>query len=239
MALLMVVLGYAGVILYKTRPIDVYSMEKAGLFGDSFGVITCFFTALGFIGLLINLKEQRANSKKQFFENNFFQMLNHLNEITKDIDYVLKEPGPVITSFYGKSAFSELAGHLRNNYEVTSRELFFDPSKDEMQKVEFCYEKFWGLFGSKLGHYYRWLYNMLTYIDLYGGDNKDFYVKLVTAQLSNQELLLIYYNACFSRGKNFQNYIVKYQMMGNLESRELFLDEHESFISGVNFWRPK
>lgn len=46
-SLMLVVLGYAGVILYKTRPIDVYSMEKAGLFGDSFGVITCFFYSFG------------------------------------------------------------------------------------------------------------------------------------------------------------------------------------------------
>lgn len=242
------VLGYAGVIIKLTWPIDVYSVDKAGVFGDSFGVITCLFTALGFLGVLINLREQRRTSikqqqnlekqqesiEKQNFENTFFQMLNHLNEITKDVDFTISNLNNHSIKFYGRSAFDELSGQLRSIYQATSEGNNFPLS--ELDKTEKAYNKFWGLYSSKLGHYFRWIYNILNYIQTNNEADKEFYVKLVLAQLSNQELMLLFYNSCFKRGLNFIIYIRRYEMMSNLESRELIIPSHKELIPGVKFY---
>ncbi|WP_058959246.1 hypothetical protein [Type-E symbiont of Plautia stali] len=120
--LILIVILYAIFVLYKTRPIDVYSMERAGMFGDSFGVITCLFTALGFVGLLINLREQSSNNKRQVFENHFFQMLNHLNEITKDIN--VSEYNPILMrdeETVGRATFKTMNDALKVKYKFKKK----------------------------------------------------------------------------------------------------------------------
>lgn len=56
---LLVVIGYAVFLLCITSPISVLSIEKAGQFGDSFGVITCLFSGLAFSGVLVTVYLQR------------------------------------------------------------------------------------------------------------------------------------------------------------------------------------
>lgn len=240
--IILTVLGYAALILIKTWPIDVWSVDKAGVFGDSFGVITCLFTALAFLGVVISLETQRSysrqqqiNTEKQDFENNFFQMLSHLNELTKDIDFALKE-NRLVTIFYGRSAIDELTNIFKNYYrleEFSSNSLV---ARDEKEIIESCYNDFWREFGDKLGHYFRWLYNTYSYVNSKDNIDRFFYAKLISAQLSNQELFLIYYNSMFSRGKKFESLIKEYNIMSNLEKRELISPSHSEIIEGVIFW---
>lgn len=238
-SLILVVIGYAAAILFKTRPIDVYSMEKAGLFGDSFGVITCFFTALGFIGLLINLKEQRTYNNRQVFETNFFQMLSHLNEITKDVGYTKTHMTDPDSIYYGREAVFHLANIFKNYYGYNLFRSQGNYDKDRLENVIINFESFWDDHGGKLSHYFRWLYNILNFIESKDDIDKDFYVKLIFAQLSNQELFLIFYSALTPRGFNFQKFIIKYQMMSNFESSELLDESHSKFMSEANFWNKK
>lgn len=56
---LLVVGGYAYFLICTTAPVSALSIEKAGQFGDSFGVITCLFSGLAFSGVLVTLYLQR------------------------------------------------------------------------------------------------------------------------------------------------------------------------------------
>lgn len=56
---------YAFFLLCTTAPISELSIEKAGQFGDSFGVITSLFSGFAFSGVLITLMLQRDELKLQ------------------------------------------------------------------------------------------------------------------------------------------------------------------------------
>jgi hypothetical protein len=59
------VAGYAGTLLFLTWPIQEISINKSGVFGDSFGPLTSFFTALGFGGLIITILLQQRQLRAQ------------------------------------------------------------------------------------------------------------------------------------------------------------------------------
>lgn len=109
------VAGYAGALLFLTWPIQEISVEKSGVFGDSFGLLTSLFSGLAFAGLIITiimqkeelslqrqelgltrnelagqkeeLKLQNETLSVQRFENTFFNMLELLESCRKDINY--------------------------------------------------------------------------------------------------------------------------------------------------------
>lgn len=242
--ILSTVAGYGLLLLAITWPIDKFTVANAGVFGDSFGVITCLFTALGFLGLLINLFEQRtyialqqANAKKQEFESNFFQMLNHLNEITKDIGHTKNSIGDDPPSiYYGREAIYNLATLYRLTYGPNLSTIVSGDDINSFEHVTKSFETFWDHYGIKLSHYFRWLYNLLKFVESRDDIDKDFYVKLISAQLSNQELFLIFYSALTERGRNFQKFIIKYDMMSNFEPSELLNASHTKFIASTKFW---
>lgn len=84
------------------------------------------------------------------------------------------------------------------------------------------YEPFTG-HGTKIGHYFRHLYQTVKYVDSQNNENftdmlKYDYVKILRAQLSNFEQVLFYYNSISDLGKewNLNGYIIKYHLITNL-----------------------
>ena len=57
--IILIVSGYAMLIIYLTWPISEISINKAGVFGDSFGIITSLFSGLAFAGLIITILLQK------------------------------------------------------------------------------------------------------------------------------------------------------------------------------------
>lgn len=66
---LLLVSGYALFLLCVTAPVSAISIEKAGQFGDSFGIVTCLFSGLAFSGVLITLYLQREAIKRSEHEH--------------------------------------------------------------------------------------------------------------------------------------------------------------------------
>ncbi|QIL38333.1 hypothetical protein G7074_02985 [Pedobacter sp. HDW13] len=63
---------------------------------------------------------------------------------------------------------------------------------------------FYKNFHSELGHYFRYLYNLLQFTLKTRKPTNDHlnYINLIQAQLSNNELALIYYNVLSDKGLN-------------------------------------
>ena len=114
--IILVVLIYGGFIIYISWPITLGNVDKAGVFGDSFGVLTALFSGLAFAGIVFTILLQReelklqrkeltltreemarqhSTLKKQNFENTFFQMLRLHNDIVNAIDLKRVAPGKV------------------------------------------------------------------------------------------------------------------------------------------------
>ncbi|MFW9641928.1 hypothetical protein V3H44_22885 [Vibrio parahaemolyticus] len=58
-------IGYLGALFYLTWPISEFSIEKSGVFGDSFGPLTALFSGLAFAGMIITILMQREELKLQ------------------------------------------------------------------------------------------------------------------------------------------------------------------------------
>ncbi len=63
-----VVILYSGFLVFFTWPIDEFSINKAGSFGDSFGLLTSIFSGLAFAGMIITILLQREELKLQRIE---------------------------------------------------------------------------------------------------------------------------------------------------------------------------
>jgi hypothetical protein len=56
---------YAVLLIYATWPISELSISKAGVFGDSFGLLTSLFSGLAFSGVIITILLQREELQLQ------------------------------------------------------------------------------------------------------------------------------------------------------------------------------
>jgi hypothetical protein len=77
---------------------------------------------------------------------------------------------------------------------------------------------------NRLGHYYRHLYSTVKYVvskekeGLITYNKSREYLKVLRAQMSNDEQLMLYYNYIIGFGKDWENdgYLTKYRMLHNL-----------------------
>jgi hypothetical protein len=96
------------------------------------------------------------------------------------------------------------------------------PPVGEMSMLTYraSYKPFQGHQG-KLGHYFRHLYQLIKFVDsseILTFEEKYDYVRIIRAQLSVYEQILIYYNSFASFGKVWidQDYIVNYKLIKNI-----------------------
>lgn len=110
-------MAYGAIVIWCVWPISEFSISKAGTFGDSFGILTSFFTGIAFSGILATLFLQREDLKatrdelletrkemnlqsqtfaRQRFEDSFYQLLRLYKENLKDLSIRTQEELPRI-----------------------------------------------------------------------------------------------------------------------------------------------
>ncbi|ENY82804.1 putative phage abortive infection protein [Sphingopyxis sp. MC1] len=228
-----------------------------GEFGDFFGgVLNPLLTFLTFMGLLITIilqhtelresREEFARSadalefqnkaiERQNFEATFFQMLTLHNTIVSSIDLQSKD-GMVTT---GRDCFRVFYTRLTKLY----REKQEKPPRAgaggdaDRTKVVAAYNDFWRDHQLELGHYFRYLYNVIRFVKESGVGSAR-YLRLIRAQLSDQELLLLFYNCLTPQGEKFRELVEEFSLLDNLPRIRLLEKEHASFIDPSAFERP-
>ncbi len=63
--LVSIVVLYALLLVYITWPIQEFSIDKAGVFGDSFGILTSLFSGLAFAALIVTILLQKKELSYQ------------------------------------------------------------------------------------------------------------------------------------------------------------------------------
>jgi hypothetical protein len=93
----------------------------------------------------------------------------------------------------------------------------YDWKKAKMKERNLGYMPFEG-HQSRLGHYFRHLYEMVRYIDRNGGERSKEFAGMLRAQLSNHEQALLCLNSLSTIGAAWKNegLLVKYRMIKNL-----------------------
>lgn len=223
------------------------SLNSLGLFGDSFNVLTSLFTGLAFAGVIISvilqtkeleeargefrgqkeaLEKQQDEMKNQSFDNKFFQMLHLFNSIINSLIY--------LGNFHPS----------KGQYRKEGREVFKDLKRileEEIKEVndfnEFTinFKNFNNGHDTSFKYYFINLYQILKYID---NENTDIdrakrYTNIVRAQLSKNELILLFYNAAgveeFS-GNNYKGLVEKYSFFEHLRYEDLKPKEDYFFV---------
>jgi hypothetical protein len=190
---------------------------------------------------------QSETLKKQQFESTFFNLVNLHHKIVNSIDLqsrVDKYQGfekifargltdgekneKVIQITTGRDCFVKFCKGFRNIYRENKE------ADTEMIERELCnksYLEYYENHQSDLGHYFRNLYHIFKFIKNSDELDKKRYTSLVRAQLSNDELFLLFYNSSSDLGKDkFLPLIEEFHLLKNL-NREFFIKEnkHENF----------
>ena len=206
------------------------SYTNAGTFGDMFGGLNTLFTGFAFAGLVYTIVLQRkalrqaeneladakASNRQQHFENVFFQLLSLLNAIVDALTTNDKR---------GRDALFPLANNLICGLRL-------DPKADgeaEWKRIREYYSEFYDRFETSLAHYFRLVYRILRLIENSDMADKSFYVKTLRAQLSSQELVLLFHNGFSEKGAKMKPLLEKYALLKHLPESATAYPDHRNF----------
>lgn len=242
------------VVLWLLNWWYLVDIEDRGTFGDMFGGINALFSGLAFAGVIyaillqrrelelqrreleLNRSElagqrealtaQNATMERQSFESTFFQLLRLHNEILAAMDFpARKQPTQVVT---GRDCFSAFRSELAR---IWNKGLPEHMGSTELNRVNKTYLAFYNSRQADLGHYFRTLYNLIKFVDLSPVDDKRIYTNLIRAQLSSDELFLLFYNCLSDLGADrFKPLIEKYALFNNLNRETLIEPEKHSIL---------
>ncbi|MCA2411242.1 putative phage abortive infection protein [Rhizobium leguminosarum] len=223
-----------------------WAEKNLGTFGDFLGgVLNPVLTFLSFMALLFtiilqqreihagkktaeDLQEERRGdrlvSERMQFENTFFQMVAIHNTIVNSIDV---DRGPSKSQLRGRECFKYFCDQMLASYNSNS-------SADELQKSLTAHNDLWKSYQNDLAHYYRYLYNIIRFINE-SNVNKIRYIRILRAQLSDFELLVLFYNGLFPLATKFKAYVEFFTLFDNLPKDLLFNRSHEDFYDASAF----
>ena len=168
------------------------------------------------------MTHQTFTGARQRFENTFFQFLNTHNSMVGAME--LKSYNTLF-EYHGKNCFKEFVHRLR--VAVFAKKLL-DPHRPSISEMINSYNVFFEENENDLGHYFRNLYHIMKFIDETEIiDRKDVYSDFIRGQLSNFELVVLFYNCLTPFGfEKFKPLIEKYALLKNLNKKLLFSDDH-------------
>ena len=225
-----------------------------GQFGDTFGAVNALFAGLAFAGIIFaiilqkkelelqrqELKETRDEIRgqkeqlqaqdqtlqKQNFESSFFQLLSFHNEIVNSLlAQELTSQKKVEGRMCFRIFFQVLSLHYKS-YTNTSGQI-----KDDIDVLK----KFLLRGQPSIDYYFGHLYNTVKFVDQHKFikefEDKKSYTNLLRAQLSKNELGLLFYNCLSDRGAKFKCLVEKYALLEDMDFEILLEPEHQSLYS--------
>ena len=151
------------------------------------------------------LNAQNQTLQRQRFEGSFFQLLGQHSETVNSM--VILRNG----EFSGQDCFGlmfrELKENLHRNYTST-----------EEEDLKSAYEKVFLDNNQYIGRYFRHLYNIVRFVHQseVKSEGKAFYIDLIRAQLSSDELGLLFYHSLSKRGADFGGLFGKYDFFNEM-----------------------
>lgn len=222
-----------------------HKIAEWGQTGDFFGgILNPIFGFLSLMTLLVTLQQseeevhlsreqmkrsadalsaQANDSKQQTFERTFFELLRLYNEI---VGAFAIKPRVLSPSFQALQQSPEFGRDVLSTYrnELRKRLTVWIPhfKEEDLNTISSVWLGFYKDKQHQLGHYFRSLYNILKFIDQSKLENKKFYADILRAQLSDAELVIIFYNANSDFGREkLLPLIEKYNLLKHLNKNDL------------------
>ncbi|RCS43971.1 hypothetical protein DTL42_18475 [Bremerella cremea] len=209
-----------------------------GISGDFFGAINALFSALAFAAIIITLwmqkyelsqqreelemtrgvmvqqqqemREQNELLGKQRFETTFFRMLELHGQVVETLR-------TTDNANFGRSVVDDMVESILRFVYANEG----DPGLTVESSIS-AYEQWYQRNESAIGHYFRTLYNILSFVSDQQIKDEKTYTRLVRAQLSSSELQLLMFNALGRRGRDkFKPLIEKYTILKHLPQDDI------------------
>lgn len=221
-------------------------VDELGPFGDVYGALNTLFSGLAFAGLIISirlqskelsdtraeLKEQSEQFKKQteglakqVFEVTFFQLLKLYTESVDNLSFReslssekverMEEVGVV-----GRQVLSILSGRMEVWCHIERHDYY-------RKRINKYMDVFLSKYGRVVERAIKTLNRLLTFVDRSDLSRKDkfFYMGLLTAQMSKDEMTLLFYYGMY-RKSGLEDLYVRSGILGSFElSRDITLEE--------------
>lgn len=229
-------------VIFLTKDISLsftpsMTSSNLGVFGDSFNVLTSLFTGLAFAGVIISIvlqtkelqetqkefKGQKEALEEQNFDNKFFQMLNLLSNVIEKLYYKIPRTGT--NDYNGR----EVIRFIKKDLETKAK------SGNILNNFQSIFNEINDRYNTTFKYYFINLYQILNYIDKYANSEKDAkeYTNILRAQLSKDELVLLFYNAYgvieFS-GNRYKNLVEEYALFEHLMYKDLNPDNKNHIV---------
>lgn len=204
-----------------------------GTFGDFFGGTIGALTALISVVLIYHTYIQQVEiSQKQYqqnqrmsFEQNFFNLLQVQRDITKSIMIEQQNPQNTVEQikYEGYKAIYKIVGDVK----ISMSQLYYENDLKNWdferirRQIDILYSNVLIAYGDlTLGHYFRHLYHILRYIELAEVENKKVYRDFLQAQMSNEELFLLFFDSLSNYGYPKMYNVVSDGLLENLRYTE-------------------
>ena len=224
--------------------INIFIQEDAvrGQFGDQFGAVNALFSGLAFAALIYTIYLQRIEIKQtqdemksqnetlalQRFESSFFSLMGMFNEIMGGFEVEIKDQNGQQQTYKGVGIFRRLYRVFQSDFALSVMRLDSNPPPDDKVYFKYCdvLQDSKGVFYQ----YFRILHRTIKFIfssDL-PADRKFEYFKIIRSLLSDDELLILFYNCRFESGKKFKEILEdnKLPLFDNLPWKRVIHSQH-------------
>lgn len=243
---------------------NIASQLQSNIGDFLWGTLGILFTFTTTIFLFITFKEQREQlqktkeeSDKIRFETTYFNILGMLKQVQDTVNTNIATRMSVnnihnIVDFY-ENFHEKYNEHLVSKSDLRNFNDNFKPLQTNTAEIEqykdliaIEYEEMIVSVGCNIGYLYRYIYNAMKFVldDPYNqNDNtaRDRYLNLLQAQLSNEELCFIFYDAISKFGKNKEGVFKFKQMLDdthfleNIDPTFLLNRNHYKFYPKTKF----
>lgn len=235
--------------------------QMKGSLGDiltgTLGVCLSFSATLF---MVVTFKEQRKQFREQFrqsnrerFEITFFNMLSMFQGVRANVEKYLLDKHNVQSLEKYYADFKSYYEDRRNTTSVITIEKILaenDITEVELEKAEEglgkLYSDYAACHGGSIGYFFRYIHNMINFVIDQWGQSQDGeadvkrYLNLIQAQMSDEELGLIFYDAISVHGLNrnydkmFKANLDRYGFLDNI-SRDALLspNDHKIYRSTI------
>lgn len=216
--------------------------QRGDYFGGFANPLLTFITFFGFIYALFLQREDLSASRTQFersadalanqtdifrnqnYQAGVFELLGVHNDIVGAV--TARDSAKEDEEVRGRQAFRVFYSSVRRLYREKRKKF---PAASKLHAIQFAYGSVYRDNQHELGHYYRFLFNMFKVVE--DGPESRRYIKLVRAQISNQELLMLYYNCAVApQGRKFREIAVRHALFDNMPPH--LLDEEHAKLLG-------
>ena len=199
---------------------------------------------------------QNETLKLQRFENTFFSILNLHHQIVAAIDYRYYKSKEKERTLYGGHGMLSTKPEDKEAVTITGRNVFrhrynlmLADLKKDPENYEEIYLEHYETAQTDFGHYFRNLYRMIKLVDqtdfFYDSAKvsedeifkiKYRYTSIIRSQISDFELLWIFYNCLSENGiDKFKPYIEQYSFFKNIPSNLVAKKDHLSLYDNKAF----